>query len=165
MNRHRAILFLFAALCIFWHGRIVCAAPDSSKTKNVQAVPLDQNKQEKPFSDPAMPRSKSSALKSIKGVASGVSEVVGSGPKKLISETVDETKSGPPIVGTVQGVQKGAAALVDSTVKGTYKVATLGLGELESVEHEEPVKSSDTELVGSKKEGKPATFKIKIPGT
>ena len=105
------------------------------------------------------------ALKSVKGVASGVKEV-GRGPGKLISETVKETASGPPVLGTVQGVQKGSAGLVDSTVKGAYKVATLGYGNAEQVELEEPERKPDSFDHGyDHPNDKPARFKIKIPGS
>lgn len=111
-------------------------------------------------------KSETTTLKHVKSMVSGVTQVVGSGPKQLIENTIDETKSGPPVLGTVEGIKKGSGELVDSTVKGAYKVATLGYGEVKKVEMEEPKKPKDAEdskdaLDPSKKD--PTKFKISIP--
>jgi hypothetical protein len=100
-------------------------------------------------------------LKPVKGVASGVKEVA-SGTKEIVAETVEETTSGPPIVGTMKGIGKGAEAALDSTVKGAYKVATLGYGELkdERLKKEPPKRQEDYDRVGKDDGGKPSTFKI-----
>src|SRR3989338_4821210 len=79
----------------------------------------------------------------VKGVVSGVKDV-GGGAKELVEQTVEETKSGKPVVGTVKGLQKGTEAAIDSTIKGAYKAATLGLNELEpgQLEREAPTPPS-----------------------
>ena len=91
----------------------------------------------------------------LKGLASGVKQVAYEGPKDFTKETVSEAEKKPPIVNVVEGVNKGTQKLLDHTIKGAYKVATLGTGELESYEVEEPEKGS----------GEPTKFKISIPGT
>ena len=109
--------------------------------------------------DEVKPRTESGVLKPVKGIASGVKQVVG-GPKKFISDTVEGTKSGPPIAGTVEGVGKASGALVDSTIKGAYKVATLGYGEAKTVEVENPEKPKDEEGGLDPSEREPTKFKI-----
>lgn len=91
----------------------------------------------------------------IKGIASGVKQVAYDGPKDFTKETVSEAPKKPPIVNVVEGVNKGTEKLIDHTIKGAYKVATLGMSELESYEVQEPEKGS----------GEPTKFKISIPGT
>lgn len=100
--------------------------------------------------------SESRVLKPVKGVASGIGQVVNA-PKKMIEGTVKETKSGPPVLGTVEGVKRNSGEMVDSTVKGAYKVATLGYGEAKEVLVENPEKSSGSLDPG---ERKPTKFKI-----
>ena len=100
-------------------------------------------------------------IKPVKGVASGVAEV-GKAPGKLVAETVKETTSKPPIEGTVEGVGKGASELVKSTVRGTYKIATLGYGKVDQVDVENPKTEQSSIDPGEKK---PTRFKIRIPGT
>lgn len=89
-----------------------------------------------------------------KRFASGVKNVTVDSATGLISETAEET-SDSPITGPLEGVRKGSEQVLDKTVKGAYKVATLGFGELEHYEVEDPAAGS----------GEPAKIKIKIPGT
>ena len=107
----------------------------------------------------AEPETENAVMKPVKGMAAGVTQVV-KGPKKFISETVEGTKSGPPVIGTVEGVGKASGALVDSTVKGAYKVATLGYGEAKTVEVENPEKPKDGKDGLDPSERKPTKFKI-----
>ena len=97
----------------------------------------------------------SSSTSSAHGIAGGVKRVVYEGPKDFAKETVKEAAKKPPIVNVVEGVNKGTEKLLDHTLKGAYKVATLGKGELNSYEIEEPRKGSDDTT----------KIKIKIPGT
>ena len=91
----------------------------------------------------------------ITGIAKGVKRVAYEGPKDFAKETVKEIPKKPPIVAVVEGVNEGTKKLLDNTVRGAYKVATLGQGELESYEVQEPEKGS----------GEPTKIKISIPGT
>ena len=103
----------------------------------------------------------SKVVKSVKRVASGVAEI-GVAPGKLVAETVKGSKSQSPVSGAVEGAGKGAEALVQSTVKGASKVATLGYGEVDRVDVEKP-KADPGELDPT--ENEPTKFKIKIPGS
>ena len=89
------------------------------------------------------------------GLAKGVKQVAYEGPKEFVKETAEEAPKKPPIVNVIEGVNKGTEKLLDHTIKGAYKVATLGTGELESYEVQEPEKGS----------GEPTKFKISLPGT
>ena len=91
----------------------------------------------------------------IKGIASGVKNIAYDAPKDLAAETVKEAPKKPPLVNVVEGINKGTEKFIDHTIKGAYKVVTLGTSELESYEVQEPEKGS----------GEPTKFKISIPGT
>lgn len=91
----------------------------------------------------------------VKGIAKGVKQVVYEGPKDLVTETAEEAPKKPPVLNVIEGVNRGTQKLVDHTIKGAYRVATLGTSELESYEVQEPEKGS----------GEPTKFKISIPGT
>lgn len=88
-------------------------------------------------------------------MARGIKNVAYDAPKDLVKETVEEVPKKPPIVSVVEGVNRGTQKFLDHTLKGAYKVATLGTSELESYEIEEPEKGS----------GEPTKIKISIPGT
>lgn len=94
------------------------------------------------------------AERPLSAVASGVRDV-GAAPAQFVEHTVAQTKSGPPIVGTLRGIEQGAGDLTRSAVKGVSNIVTLGHGQQSELE---PPKA-DTE------HNDPATFKIKIPGS
>lgn len=99
--------------------------------------------------------SSSSSSSAIQGIAGGVKKIAYEGPKDFTKETAKGAAKKPPIVNVVEGVNKGTEKFLDHTLKGAYKVATLGRGELSSYEIEEPRKGSDDTT----------KIKIKIPGT
>ncbi len=90
----------------------------------------------------------------VQGVASGIKDVV-SGPAGFVSETARGTASRSPVNGALEGVNDGSQELLDHTVKGAVKVATLGFGDVHHYEVQEPEAGS----------GEPTKIKIKIPGT
>ena len=96
-----------------------------------------------------------SSTSALKGLAGGVKQVAYEGPKEFAKETVSQVPKKPPIVAVVEGVNTGTQKLLDHTVKGAYKVATLGKGDLKSYEVKEPEKGSD----------EPTKIKISLPGT
>ena len=86
--------------------------------------------------------------------ASGVRDVA-TGPAQMLSETAQGAAGDKSVDGAIGGVNTGSERLIDNTLKGTVKVATLGFGNLKNYEIEEPKAGS----------GEPAKIKIKIPGT
>ena len=70
-------------------------------------------------------------------------------------EVMEEDSGQNPLTRAVKGVNDGTEKLLDHTLKGAYRVATLGQSELESYEVEEPEKGSD----------ETTKIKIPIPGT
>ena len=96
-----------------------------------------------------------SSSSGVKGFAGGVKQIAYEGPKEFAKETVSQVPRKPPIVAVVEGVNAGTQKLLDHTVKGAYKVATLGKGDLKSYKVEEPKKGSD----------EPTKIKISLPGT
>ena len=103
----------------------------------------------------AAKREGSSDESAVRGFAGGVKQVAYDGPKDFVKETAGEVPKKPPLVSVVEGVNRGTQKLLDHTVKGAYRVATLGTSELESYEVEEPEKGS----------GEPTKIKISLPGT
>lgn len=87
--------------------------------------------------------------------ASGVKKIAYEAPKDLVKETIEEVPRKPPIVSVVEGVNRGIQKSMDHTLKGAYRVATLGTSELQSYEVEEPKKGSD----------EVTKVKISLPGT
>ncbi|MDD5216688.1 MAG: hypothetical protein PHN49_11000 [Candidatus Omnitrophica bacterium] len=91
----------------------------------------------------------------LKGIASGVKEATVDSTEGLLVDTAEGSTSGNPVTGTLEGARKGTGQVLDKTVKGAYKVATLGFGDLKSYEVEPPESES----------GDTTKIKIKIPGT
>ncbi|MBI4115126.1 MAG: hypothetical protein HY447_00970 [Candidatus Omnitrophica bacterium] len=140
---------VFLAVCLLFLPLTYLIAEDES------AQPEDQEDQQEDQIEETEEESASEDEDSpVMGVAKGVKQVAYDGPKDFAQETIEETPK-KPIVGIVEGVNKGTQKLLDHTVKGAYKVATLGTSELESYKIEEPEKGSD----------EPTKIKISLPGT
>lgn len=90
----------------------------------------------------------------IRNFAGGVKQATVDNTSDLISETAEGTRD-KSVNSTLEGVSRGSQKVLDNTVKGAVKVATLGYGEVDSYEVVEPAKDSD----------ETTTIKIKIPGT
>lgn len=86
---------------------------------------------------------------------SGVKEATVGGTTELVAEMTDGTIEDAPVVGTLEGARRGTENVLDKTVKGVSKVATLGYGEVEHYDVVEPEKGSE----------EPTKIRIKIPGT
>lgn len=67
----------------------------------------------------------------------------------------EETPPLSGIGGFFQRMNRGISGFLDRTLKGSYRVATLGQSELKSYEIQEPEKGSD----------EPTKIKISLPGT
>ncbi|HXV28438.1 MAG TPA: hypothetical protein VD913_05675 [bacterium] len=90
-----------------------------------------------------------------KRVAEGVKQATVDSATGLISETAEETAGEAPVKGTIEGARLGTGKVLDSTLKGAVKVATLGYGDLKHYEVEEPASGTD----------ETTKIKIGIPGT
>jgi hypothetical protein len=119
--------------------------------KETESEEIEEEEAEAPAEETASEESDESP---VEGIVSGVKQVAYDGPKEFVEETAPISKK-PTITRIVEGVNEGTRKLLDRTIKGTYKVATLGTSELESYEIEEPEKGS----------GEPTKIKISIPGT
>ncbi len=86
---------------------------------------------------------------------SGVKQATVDSTTGLISDTTEGTREDAAVVGTLEGARKGSEKVLDNTVKGVSKVATLGYGEVKNYEIQEPEKGKD----------EPTKIRIKIPGT
>lgn len=89
------------------------------------------------------------------GIAKGVKTVTVDSTAGFIDETSQAAGEEGPIVGTLEGARRGTGAVLDKTVKGAVKVATLGQGDVDSFEVTEPEANS----------GETTKITLKIPGT
>lgn len=130
--KHTSLLFvLFIALLASSHYGMARHGQYDEQAREAEKIEKELQKNNKARSNPA------------KEVASGVKEATYDSAKGLISETAESTSEEPPVVGTIEGARKGTGQVLDSTLKGAYKVATLGFGELESYEVVEPEAGTD----------------------
>ncbi len=98
---------------------------------------------------------KKSGVSPAKRFAGGIKEATLDSTVAVLSETSESTQEEGLLVGPLEGARRSSGKILDSTVKGAVKVATLGYGEVENYEIVEPEKNS----------GEPTKIKIKIPGT
>ncbi|MDP3921551.1 MAG: hypothetical protein Q8R76_12200 [Candidatus Omnitrophota bacterium] len=90
-----------------------------------------------------------------KNIATGVKEATFDSTRGFITDTAEGTLEEPPVIGTIEGARKGTEKILDGTVKGAVRVATLGFGHVDSYEVLEPEKGSE----------ETTTIKIALPGT
>ena len=90
-----------------------------------------------------------------KNFAEGVKEVAVDTPTEFVGDTTQATLHDPPVVGTLGAAAEGSGKALDTTVRGASKVATLGFGEVNNYEIQEPEQGTDDTT----------KIRIKIPGT
>lgn len=90
----------------------------------------------------------------LKEFAGGIKQATVDNATGLVEETTTSS-TGDPVTGTLEGARRGTGKVLDNTVKGAVKVATLGYGNVEHYEVEEPEAGSE----------EPTKIKFKIPGT
>lgn len=73
----------------------------------------------------------------------GIKQATVDNTKDVISDTTDGTRSGNPIAGTLEGARQSSGKVLDNTVKGAAKIATLGYVENPRYEVEDPEKGTD----------------------
>lgn len=91
----------------------------------------------------------------VKNIAGGIKQATYDSTTGLLSDTAEGTKEDAPVIGTIEGARKGSEKVVDNAVKGAFKIATLGYGDVDTVKREDPEENS----------GEPTKFSIAIPGT
>jgi len=77
-----------------------------------------------------------------KNFAQGVKEVTYDNVKDTLGDTAHATMSEKPVVGTLDGTQQAGEKVVDNTIKGVKKVASLGYAKDDSYEIEQAEKGS-----------------------
>ncbi len=77
-----------------------------------------------------------------KNVAEGVKEATIDSTAALVSETADQVAE-EPVTGTLEGARVGGAKAVTTAAKGVFKVATLGYGDTENMQVEQPKADTD----------------------
>ncbi len=77
-----------------------------------------------------------------KNFATGIKEVTYDNVRDTLSDTGGSTMREKPIVGTLDGTQQAGEKVVDNTIKGVKKVASLGYAKDDSYEIAQPEKGS-----------------------
>lgn len=72
-----------------------------------------------------------------KSFATGVKEMTVDNVKDTLSDTAHGTMSEKPVIGTLDGTQQAGEKVVDNTIKGVKKVASLGYAKDDSYEIEQ----------------------------
>jgi hypothetical protein len=77
-----------------------------------------------------------------KNFATGVKEMTVDNVKDTLEDTAQGTMSKRPVLGTLDGTQQAGEKVVDNTIKGVKKVASLGYAKDDSYEIEQAEKGS-----------------------
>ena len=77
-----------------------------------------------------------------KNFATGVKEMTVDNAKDALSDTAGGTLSKNPVAGTLEGARQGTDKVIDNTIKGVKKVASLGYAKDDSYEVQEAEKGS-----------------------
>ena len=78
----------------------------------------------------------------VKNFATGVKEMTVDNAKDALSDTAEGAISKHPVVGTLNGTQEAGDKVIDNTIKGVKKVASLGYAKDDSYEVQEAEKGS-----------------------
>lgn len=77
-----------------------------------------------------------------KNFAKGIKEVTYDNVRDTLSNTAGSTMREKPVVGTLDGTQQAGEKVIDNTIKGVKKVASLGYAKDDSYEIAQPEKGS-----------------------
>ena len=77
-----------------------------------------------------------------KNFATGIKEVTYDNVRDTLSDTGSSTMHEKPVVGTLDGTQQAGEKVVDNTIKGIKKVASLGYAKNDHYEIDQPEKGS-----------------------
>jgi hypothetical protein len=78
----------------------------------------------------------------VRNFAGGVKQATVDNTTGIIDETQEGAQDGP-VTGTLEGTRRASGRVLDNTVRGAVKVATLGYGEVDTYEVVEPEKGTD----------------------
>ena len=98
-----------------------------------------QEKLQKQTNQESQPAEKSHPARNF---ASGIKEMTVDNAKDALSDTAEGTISKNPVTGTIEGVRQGTNKVIDNTIKGVKKVASLGYAKDDSYEVQEAEKGS-----------------------
>lgn len=99
----------------------------------------EQEKAQKEMDQAAQIHEKSHPAKNF---AKGIKEVTYDNVRDTLSDTARSTVHEKPVVGTLDGTQQAGEKVVDNTIKGVKKVASLGYAKDESYEIAQPEEGS-----------------------
>jgi hypothetical protein len=128
-NKILAILVLLAAATQFGMARSGQYDEDARQKEKVQKQ-MTKETQVVEKSHPA------------KNFATGVKEMTVDNVKDTLSDTAHGTMSEKPVIGTLDGTQQAGEKVVDNTIKGVKKVASLGYAKDDSYEIQQAEKGS-----------------------
>ncbi len=142
MKNFRFLLVVLTALSLFQLGMGRREGQYDEEAREIE-------RQEK-----AIRKNEKKDVNNFQNMAGGVKQATVDNASDFISETSDGAKEGGG-AGTLEGARQGSGKILDNTVQGAYKVATLGYGDEAKYEVHEPEKGSD----------ETTKIRFKIPGT
>lgn len=128
--------FFALILCLLATSHLAMGRRQDQYDEEARALEKQQSSNEKKYEMP-------SPGQAAKRFVGGVKQVTVDSATGLVSGAVDGTKEDAPVIGTIEGTRQGTSAVLDNTVKGAVKVATLGYGEVDHYEVEEPRHGTD----------------------
>ncbi|MBU9888415.1 MAG: hypothetical protein KTQ49_00920 [Candidatus Omnitrophica bacterium] len=132
MNQHVKWTILFMILGAFLN--LGARSSDQyDQEARLEEEAQKQLEQQTPYEAPHHP---------VKNFAAGIKEITVDNAKDALSDTAEGTAHEKPLVGTLDGAQRGGAKVVDNTIKGVKKVVSLGYAKDDSYSIEEPVDRS-----------------------
>jgi hypothetical protein len=87
-------------------------------------------------------RASEESRRPVKNMAAGIKELTYDNVRDVTKDTVHGTATEAPIVGTLDGTRQAGTQVVDNTIRGVKKVASLGFAKDDSYEIEEAQKGS-----------------------
>ena len=114
----------------------------------------DEEAREMERQEKALHKGERKHINPLKNIAGGVKQATVDSATDFVSDTAGGAKENSGL-GTLEGAREGSGKVLDNTVQGAYKVATLGYGDQAHYEVQEPEKGSEDTT----------KIKFKIPGT
>lgn len=142
MKNFRVLLVVLTALSLLQMGMGRREGQYDEEAREIERQEKALNKAEKKRVNP------------LKNMAGGVKQATYDSAEDLVTDTAEGVKEDNGL-GTLEGARTGSGKILDNTVQGAFKVATLGYGENANYEVKEPEKGSD----------ETTKIKFKIPGT
>ena len=121
---------------------LIIAAANFGMARRSDQYDQDAREQEKAQKQLAKETETPEPRHPAKNFAKGIKEVTYDNVKDTLGNTAGATMHEKPVVGTLDGTQQAGEKVIDNTIKGVKKVASLGYAKDDSYEIAQPEKGS-----------------------